>query len=347
MRRLLLLAMLLLSIAVAQRVSAQILFTENFDYPAGDSIGAHGWVWNTGTTNTIYVATPGLTFTGYTLSGIGNHCHLSNNGNDAYKQFTADSTGNLYTSFMVRFDTVKAGGDYFFAMLPSSSTTNYAARFYAKDTLGGVSLGVSKGTSASNPISWTPGALTLNTTYAVVIKYTFLTGTSTDDEIRVYIFNTTFPLSEPGSPTLGPVTGPATDMPNYGRVAIRQGSATTAPTLNIDGFRVCKSWNGLVSVNNISTVAERFTLSQNYPNPFNPSTKINFSIPERGLVTLKVYDMLGKELTELVKGDYSIGTYSVDFNAAGLSSGIYVYSIEVNSGNGNTFRDTKKLTLVK
>ncbi len=347
MRRILLLVAVIFSLVMADKVTSQILFTENFNYPAGDSIGAYSWVYNTGTTNTIKVATPGLTFTGYVLSGIGNQCHLSNNGNDAYKQFTADSTGSMYTSFMLSIDSVKTGGDYFFAMLPNSSTTNYAARFYVKDTLGGVSFGCSKGTSASNPVSWTGATYALHTTYAVVIKYTFLTGTTTDDEIRVYIFPAAFPPSEPGSPTLGPVTGPATDMNNYGRVAIRQGSNTIAPTLEIDGFRVAKSWNGLVGVTPISTIAESFSLSQNYPNPFNPSTKINFSIPERGFVSLKVYDMLGKEVKQLVGGDYSRGIYAVDFAATGFSSGTYIYSIEVTSESGNFYKDTKKLILVK
>jgi hypothetical protein len=326
---------------------SQVLFTENFAYPAGDSIGAHGWVYNTGTTNTIKVATPGLTFSGYSLSGVGNHCHVANNGNDAYKQFNGDSTTSMYTSFMINVDSVKTGGDYFFALLPNNSTTNYAARFYAKDTLGGVSFGCSKGTSASNPIAWSPATYTLNTTYCIVIKYTFLTGTTTDDEIRIYIFTSSMPGTEPGSPTLGPITGTSTDMPNYSRVALRQGSATLAPTFDIDGIRVAKTWGNLVGVTSVTTVAENFSLSQNYPNPFNPSTKINFSIPERGFVTLKVYDMLGKEVKELINGDYSRGMYAVDFAASGLSSGTYIYSIEVKSENGNSYKDTKKLILVK
>jgi hypothetical protein len=347
MRRLLLLVMALLSLAIVEKASSQILMDENFNYPAGDSIGAHGWVWNTGTTNTIMVATPGLTYTGYPLSGIGNKCHLRNNGNDAYKQTDSTLSGSVYVSFMIKVDSVRALGDYFLALLPNNSTTNYTARFYLKDTTNGVSFGVSKGTSASNTVFWTPGTYTLGSTYLVVIKYTFLTGSTTDDEIRVYIFTSGIPATEPGSPTLGVVTGPATDAPNISRVALRQGSATIAPTLDIDGIRVFRSWTNIVGIHTISAVAEDFSLTQNYPNPFNPSTKINFSIPERGFVALKVYDMLGKEVTQLVGGDYSRGTYSVDFNAAGLSSGVYFYSIEVNTASGKIFKDMKKLSLVK
>ena len=74
MRRLLLLAILLSAFLVSRETSSQVLMDENFNYPAGDSLVQHGWVWNTGTTNQILVATPGLTYSGYINSGIGNSC---------------------------------------------------------------------------------------------------------------------------------------------------------------------------------------------------------------------------------------------------------------------------------
>ena len=94
--------------------------------------------------------------------------------------------------------------------------------------------------------------------------------------------------------------------------------------------------------NPISLSPDTYNLSQNYPNPFNPSTKISFNIPENGLVSLKVYDMTGKEVADLVNSNMSKGSYSVDFNASKLSSGIYFYTIK--AGN---FSDTKKMMLVK
>ena len=347
MRRLLLLIMAVLSLAIVERASSQVLMDENFNYPAGDSIGAHGWVYNTGATNTILVVTPGLTYAGYPLSNIGNSCRIKNNGNDAYKQTDSTLTGSVYVSFMVNFDSVQVTGDYFFALLPNNSTTNYTARLYVKDTLGGLYLGITKGAIATNPVSWSTTTYAKNTTYLIIVKYTFLTGTTSDDEIRMYIFASGVPGTEPGSPTVGPVTGASTDAPNISRIAIRQGSNTLAPTLNIDGIRVFRSWGNLVGITPITTVAENFSLSQNYPNPFNPSTKINFSIPERSFVTMKVYDMLGKEVMQLVNNEYSTGTYSVDMNAKGLSSGMYIYSIEAKTESGNIYKDTKKLTLVK
>ena len=80
---------------------------------------------------------------------------MKNNGYDAYKQGDSTMSGSVYVSFLVNFDSVQAnGGDYFFALLPNNSTSNYAARLYAKDTLGGVYLGIAKGTIATNPLSW-------------------------------------------------------------------------------------------------------------------------------------------------------------------------------------------------
>jgi len=92
----------------------------------------------------------------------------------------------------------------------------------------------------------------------------------------------------------------------------------------------------------ISSVADKYSLSQNYPNPFNPTTKINFAIPQNGFVSLKVYDISGKEVMTLVNKNMTVGSYAVDFNGAFLSSGVYFYRLETGS-----FVETKKMMLVK
>ncbi|MBK8552501.1 MAG: T9SS type A sorting domain-containing protein [Ignavibacteria bacterium] len=91
-----------------------------------------------------------------------------------------------------------------------------------------------------------------------------------------------------------------------------------------------------------TALANEYKLSQNYPNPFNPSTKIDFSIPKSGLVTIKVYDLVGKEVATLVNEVKAAGTHEVTFNGANLSSGAYFYRIE-----SNNFVDTKKMFLLK
>jgi phosphatidylserine/phosphatidylglycerophosphate/cardiolipin synthase-like enzyme len=89
-------------------------------------------------------------------------------------------------------------------------------------------------------------------------------------------------------------------------------------------------------------VPDQYSLQQNYPNPFNPVTTINFQIPVSGIVTLKVYDVLGREVITLINEEKSAGSYSLEFNASKLSSGVYIY--QLNSGN---FKATKKLLLMK
>jgi flagellar hook assembly protein FlgD len=81
---------------------------------------------------------------------------------------------------------------------------------------------------------------------------------------------------------------------------------------------------------------------QNYPNPFNPETKIEYSLQHSGNVNIKIYDVLGREVIDLLNQEKSAGTHSIFFNGAKLSSGIYYYRIK--SGN---FFETKKMLLIK
>ena len=95
-------------------------------------------------------------------------------------------------------------------------------------------------------------------------------------------------------------------------------------------------------INEAKSLPKSFALEQNYPNPFNPSTTINYSIPKSGLVTIKVYDILGREVTTLVNEEKNAGNYNVEFNASRLASGIYLYRMSAGS-----FEETKKLILIK
>ena len=89
-------------------------------------------------------------------------------------------------------------------------------------------------------------------------------------------------------------------------------------------------------------VPQSYTLSQNYPNPFNPTTTIRYRLPAASKVTLKVYDILGREVATLVNHRVSAGEHSVNFNASHLASGIYIYQLK--AGN---FIQTKSMTLIK
>jgi uncharacterized delta-60 repeat protein len=90
------------------------------------------------------------------------------------------------------------------------------------------------------------------------------------------------------------------------------------------------------------SLPKSFALEQNYPNPFNPTTTINFQLPAFNHVTIKVYNILGKEIATLVNGEKSAGNYSVQFNGSKLSSGVYLYRMQAGS-----FVQTKKILLLK
>jgi len=106
-------------------------------------------------------------------------------------------------------------------------------------------------------------------------------------------------------------------------------------------------YGALVNVDETKVVPESFTLHQNYPNPFNPTTILRYNLPEQTKVTLTVYDMLGRQVTQLVNTIQGAGYRSVQWNATNnqgqpVSAGVYLYSIEAGD-----FRQTKKMILLK
>ncbi len=107
--------------------------------------------------------------------------------------------------------------------------------------------------------------------------------------------------------------------------------------------------NSILAINPLNQpIPITYSLKQNYPNPFNPSTSIAFSIPIESKVSLIIYDIIGKEVTKITSGIKNAGNYSIIFNAKGLSSGIYFYTLQANSLDGKVnFRETKKLVLIK
>jgi hypothetical protein len=96
-----------------------------------------------------------------------------------------------------------------------------------------------------------------------------------------------------------------------------------------------------VTVEN-STLPDKYSLSQNYPNPFNPNTTIEFTIPKNEFVTIKIYDVLGNEVTTLIKEELSAGLHKLEFNAIELTSGVYIYKLIAGS-----FTQTRKMILLR
>lgn len=100
--------------------------------------------------------------------------------------------------------------------------------------------------------------------------------------------------------------------------------------------------NPLVGVVNSETIAKSFSLAQNYPNPFNPSTTLQFQVPQKSLVSLRIFDLLGRELATLVNEERQAGTYRVSWDASQLPSGVYFYRLRAGD-----FAETKKMVFAK
>ena len=110
-------------------------------------------------------------------------------------------------------------------------------------------------------------------------------------------------------------------------------------------------FNGNFAYHNLSNEVivgspDKFSLSQNYPNPFNPSTKINYDLPFDAKVSLKIFDMTGREVATLVNEFKTAGYYIADFNASNLSTGVYLYRISAEA-NGQNFTSEKRMVLIK
>jgi hypothetical protein len=127
---------------------------------------------------------------------------------------------------------------------------------------------------------------------------------------------------------------------NYSwRVRAKSIAGAFGPWTNLSRFSTKK----LTSAKEEKAMPTMYSLSQNYPNPFNPSTVINYQLPVIGYVSLKVYDLPGREVATLFEGVRQPGNYETTFDASGLKSGMYFYRLQTKTG----FMQTRKLVLLK
>jgi N-acetylneuraminic acid mutarotase len=171
------------------------------------------------------------------------------------------------------------------------------------------------------------------------------TNTTAVKNDKVYIFNT---ATNTWSGTILSNPNPVSNMMNgltakciADTVRLFQPGGYSASSVGTANFVI----TGCGTVTGISTnqnLPKQYSLSQNYPNPFNPVTKISFDIPKNGFVSLKIYDILGKEVATLVNEVKTPGSYIVDFDGASFASGTYFYRLESNG-----FVSTKKMLLIK
>jgi len=142
--------------------------------------------------------------------------------------------------------------------------------------------------------------------------------------------------------------GGTTISGNNNRIAGTLGQNLIGVSSNADNTSNAGFWyqtaDFVTSVEQIETdlLPNEFRLDQNYPNPFNPSTTIQFAVPKTSNVTLRIYDILGREVATLIDEKYQPGQYKIIFEAGQLASGLYMYRIQAGD-----FRETKKLMLLR
>jgi hypothetical protein len=134
--------------------------------------------------------------------------------------------------------------------------------------------------------------------------------------------------------------GSTTEIQNYSYIDAYAERGINYYRLKQIDFNGSSSYSDEIEVDN--NIPNIYSLEQNFPNPFNPSTKINYSITEKSFVSLKIYDVLGNEVSILVNEEKPAGCYDVEFNATGLPSGIYFYKLKAGQ-----FLETKKMILLK
>lgn len=124
---------------------------------------------------------------------------------------------------------------------------------------------------------------------------------------------------------------------------VGEASNTLTPTDKDYFHNIELSWNSTVTIiKDDVPVVNSFHLDQNYPNPFNPSTSIRYVLPENADVDLSIFDIVGKKVATMVNQQQGAGEYTVNFNAAGLTSGVYLYKLTAGK-----FSETRKMYLVK
>jgi hypothetical protein len=247
--------------------------------------------------------------------------------NDLVKELSNDTTGIHLITFKFYVPTGKAGYFNTLAGFAPSFPNAWAMEVYFDSTATGNNGRLTGGSATEVPFAYTHDSWQ---TMKLVVNL--------DIDSAMFVINGTVIHTWRWTAGTGGAAVPL-------RIAANDFFGATAwDEMYVDNYRYNPNASWIITgvTQNGNTVPIEYTLSQNYPNPFNPTTKINFALPKSGLVTLKVYDVLGKEVATLVNSNMSVGSYSFEFNASNLTSGIYFYRLESNG-----FSEVKKMMLIK
>ncbi|GJQ20388.1 MAG: hypothetical protein HBSIN02_07430 [Bacteroidia bacterium] len=218
-------------------IHSQTLLSEDFDYPAGESLTSHGWTaYGAAGINPVLVHSPGLEYPGHPGSGVGNAARLSGMDEDVQRTFPMQSDKTVYVSFLVNVQNATTGtvDKHFFHL----NTSPQIGRVYARRTSGAIAFGLEHG--AEGPV-FTDAIYAMNAVYLIVLRYDHVSGAG-NDAVRLYVFESGIPPVEPAVSTLGPSRTTGTEPSSLSSVSLRQANSPDNDFI-IDGIRVGTSWS--------------------------------------------------------------------------------------------------------
>ncbi len=278
---------------------------------------------------TVYAATWGFGI--YKSSDNGSSWTQINNGLGSFlaiQALTITSNGNVFAG--------TAGGGVF-KCSDGVNWTKLTCSYSVIWSMASTSTAVFAGTygdglyrSLDAGLSWTKTSLNISFVYSITVN---LSG-------KIYVSSLTNGVY---TSTDNGTTWNSIGMDGYGVSSLLV--STTSNNVYVgtkEGKVFMSSNNGTTAIENNNALPTEFKLEQNYPNPFNPSTTIQFAVPQAGKYSLKVYNVLGQEVAELMNKDLSAGVHKVNFDATRMASGMYIYRL-----NGSNVNMTKKMILMK
>lgn len=368
---------LFIQISYGQSVSLVSTYATGITSPSGLDFDSNGNLFVAQGGTSIIKITPSGTQTTF-ASGFGNIQELKIDA--ANNIFAADQTNSKVTKIDAQGNqtVIASQSGYHYVGLDLDATGNaytysgstaqkphilsFTGTSYSELTYGGImpyaGNGIALDANGLLYVASDQGLAKTNSTGTVTVIAAGLLGADCEVDPSGNIFLTTFGNNVikkvdlqgtitvfAGTGTKGTVDGSLTtaefSQPNY--LCLHNGDMYISDRSS-GNIRKISNVYPITSVDNklYQDLPQQFSLSQNYPNPFNPSTSIEFQIPQSGFVTLNIFDVLGKEAATLVNEEKNAGSYSVNFDASHLSSGIYFY--ELRAGN---FIQIKKMSLIK
>jgi beta-lactamase superfamily II metal-dependent hydrolase len=334
--------------------TSSAIITWTTDEPAS-SVVEYGLTTSYGSSTT---GASGVTSHTVSLSG------LSANSVYHYRVISADAAGNTATSTDHSFQTggtfsyVPSGTAILVGTLSTGTYSNLATNNASYYVVNSTITGTRKTDWYGNKtITQAPSSVS-----KLTITYDGKNSRTVTQSLHLYNWTTSI-WTQIDSRSVGSTdvtitniqTSPANYISSTGEIRLRVLSTGTTKNFTCSGdfmqFTVETAGTTLSKnspITKLETMPSQFSLHQNYPNPFNPATTIRYELMEEALVTVMVYDMLGREVTSLVnKERQQSGIYDVHFDASSLSSGVYHYRLIAQPLAGSTFVDTRKFMLVK